>query len=301
MSGESTTTPDAPRWGPDPYRGRRVALATHHGKGRAIARPFRVGLGAAVVTPPGLDTDRLGTFTGEIARVGTPEEVALRKARLGMALAGVPLGLASEGSFGPHPAIPFVPAAHELLLFVDDERGLQVAEQELSTATNYAQRHAATLDDLTDFLPRVGFPTHALIVRPADPSAANEPGAIHKGLLALPDLHDAIVRCRARSRDGLALVETDMRADRNPTRMRAIRRLAVRLARRVHTQCPRCAAPGWGVVERPPGLPCRWCGLPTDLARGEIVGCAQCDERRERPRPDGLTLADPGDCPRCNP
>lgn len=92
-----------------------------------------------------------------------------------------------------------------------------------------------------------------------------------------------------------------MRADRNPTRLRVIRRLAVRLARRLRARCPACAAPGWGVLDLVPGLPCRWCGLPTDLARGELLGCARCEERREQPRPDGLTMADPGDCPRCNP
>ncbi len=290
--------------GPSPYRGRRVALATKHDKARAIARPFRVGLGGAVMTPPGLDTDLLGTFTGEVPRLGTPGEVARQKARLGMALAGVPLGLASEGSFGPHPDIPFLPADRELLLFVDDERGLEVAEWELTTDTNYAHRCVATLGDLADFLPRVGFPAHALIARPAlpdTPGGPHDPVEIHKGLATLSALRDAIARCRARSRDGLVRVETDMRADRNPTRLRVIRRLAVRLARRLRARCPACAAPGWGLVGLQPGLPCRWCGLPTDLARGEILGCARCEERREQPRPDGLLLADPGDCPRCNP
>ena len=286
--------------GTAPYAGRRIALATMHGKGRALARPFRVGLGAEVVVPPGLDTDRLGTFTGEIPRAGTPREAALRKARLGMAAAGLPLGLASEGSFGPHPELPFVPVARELLLFVDDERGLQVAEGETMMATNYAHARVADLAALAAFLPRVGFPAHALIVRPAEPGGAGG-ASIEKGLTTLPALRDAIARCRAASADGLALVETDMRADRNPTRRRAIRRLAVRLVRRLRARCPACAAPGWGLVGSLPGLPCGWCGTPTDLARGELFGCAACELREERPRPDGLTLADPGDCARCNP
>jgi len=183
---------------------------------------------------------------------------------------------------------------------VDDERGLQVAEGETTTRTNYAHLRVATPDALADFLPRVGFPAHALIVRPALPEGAGA-GPIVKGLSDLPALCDAIARCRAISGDGHALVETDMRADRNPTRLRAIRRLAVRLARRLRARCPACAAPGWGVVGAAPGLPCGWCGLPTDLARGELLGCARCGERLERPRSDGLMVADPGECPRCNP
>jgi len=52
-----------------------------HGKERVFARPLRVALGLELVVPEGLDTDRLGTFSGEVERVGSPWEVAIRKAR----------------------------------------------------------------------------------------------------------------------------------------------------------------------------------------------------------------------------
>lgn len=295
-----TASADPLNWAEQPslYRGRRVALTTKHEKERAIARPFRAGLGVEVLVPAGIDTDLLGTFTGEVERVGAPDEVALRKARLGMARLGLPFGLASEGSFGPHPHIPFVPAGHELLIFVDDERGLRVVEQALTTETNYAQTETATDDDLASFLSRVGFPAHGLIVRT---TARDVPGEIYKGLTTPAAVREAIARCRARSRDGRARVETDMWAQMNPTRRRVIRRLAVRLARRLRRRCPACQAPGWGVVEVLVGLPCRWCAGPTDCVKGDILGCARCAERRERPRADGLREADPGQCAYCNP
>ncbi|MBM3504468.1 MAG: hypothetical protein FJX65_11400 [Alphaproteobacteria bacterium] len=63
------------------YRQRRAVLATMHGKERVFARPLRVALGLELVVPEGLDTDRLGTFSGEVERVGSPWEVAIRKAR----------------------------------------------------------------------------------------------------------------------------------------------------------------------------------------------------------------------------
>ena len=88
------------------YCERTASLATKHAKERAIARPFRFALGLEVSAPPDLDTDTLGTFTGEVPREGTPLEVCERKARLGMKVTGRSLGLASEGSFGPHPVIP---------------------------------------------------------------------------------------------------------------------------------------------------------------------------------------------------
>jgi hypothetical protein len=54
-----------------------VALTTKHEKARAIARPFRVGLGVEVLVPTGIDTDLLGTFTGEVERAGAPHDTGL--------------------------------------------------------------------------------------------------------------------------------------------------------------------------------------------------------------------------------
>ncbi len=263
-----------------PYAGRAAVLATRHGKERLLARPLRVAPGLRLRVPPDLDTDALGTFTGEVARVGTPLEVARRKARLGMEAMGLPLGLASEGSFGPHPAIPFLPADHELLLFMDDERSVEVVEQMVSERTNYAQVAARSADDLDGFLARAGFPAHAVIVRANAVDTADAAAGIVKGIRDRAALAAAVTRCAAASNDRLARVETDMRAHMNPSRARVIRRLATRLARRLATLCPDCGAPGWGVVERVPGLPCGWCGAATDLTRAEVRGCAACGLRR---------------------
>jgi hypothetical protein len=168
----------------------------------------------------------------------------------------------------------------------------------LTTETNYAQTETAADDDLAPFLARVGFPAHGPIVRP---TARDVPGEIYKGLTTPTAVREAVEWCRARSRDGRVQVETDMRAQMNPTRRRVIRRLAVRLARRLRCRCPACQAPGWGVVEVLVGLPCRWCGGPTDRIKGDILGCARCARRRERPRAGGLREADPGQCAYCNP
>ncbi len=104
-----------------------------------------------------------------------------------------------------------------------------------------------------------------------------------------------------RSPVGLAWLETDMRAHCNPIRMATIRRLAFRLVRRVATTCPACDAPGWGLVGTRVGLPCRACGLATELVHFEDFGCVACSHRQLRPRRDRLKAADPAHCPYCNP
>jgi hypothetical protein len=283
----------------NPYRGRTTALTTKHGKGRAISRPLRMVLGLTVQVEAKIDTDLLGTFTGEIERVGTPSEVAIRKARLGMESSGLPLGLANEGSFGPHPAISlFMPTDHEMLVFVDDELGIIVVESCLSAETNYGYHTARSLNDLEPFLRQAKFPSHALIVRPND---GLKKGFVFKGVIDFVTLEDAVKRCAVASADGLAHVGTDMRAHVNPTRQKIIRHTACRLARRLATSCPACGTPGWGRIRSEPGLPCEFCHTATEMIKQEIFGCARCRYTEAKPRSDGRQYAEPGQCPYCNP
>ena len=74
----------------------------------------------------GFDTDLLAAFTRDIPRAGTQLEAARKKARTGMELSSLPLGLPREGSFGLDPMARMLPWNVELLIFLDDERGLMV-------------------------------------------------------------------------------------------------------------------------------------------------------------------------------
>jgi hypothetical protein len=295
--------------GSSPYAGRRICLTTLHGKEQALARPFALGLGANLVVST-CDTDRLGTFSGERERPADALETCRRKALLGLERTGLTIGLASEGSFGPHPAAPLLPVGMELLLFLDRERDLTVVERRLELRTNFAQLRLVADADPTTWLRQVGFPAHAVIARPAGQAAAGTARAgtaaavgalLFKGLTTAAQLSEALQRCRATDPEATVLLETDMRAHLNPTRMRSIRRLGCALVRRLGSPCPRCASPGWGLVETRPGLPCRWCGTPTQLTAVEVKGCVRCGYQAAHGRRDGLAAADPGHCDRCNP
>jgi len=281
-----------------PYAGRRAVLATMHRKEEAIAPAMLSTLGLIIAPSAGLDTDQLGTFSGEIRRNGTMLEVAVRKARLGMIAAGEPLGLASEGSFGPHPAIPFFHAGMELLVFVDEERGIVVHESFLAQSTNLEHLAVLPSDALEPFLRRIGFPAHGLIVRPNEGEPTT---ALTKGIVELDSLIRAIAEAAAVSPDGRARLETDMRAHLNPTRMNSLVSLADRLARRLATLCPGCGAPGFGRTGTRGALLCETCGTPTEMTAAEVFGCPACDYVEERPRFDGLQRAPTQDCPECNP
>ena len=272
------------------FKGRSAVLATRHGKEQALAEPLARLTGLALHVPEDLDTDRLGTFTGEVARPAPMRETARLKARLGIEASGLGAALASEGSFGPHPVLPFAAAAHEMLLFLDDEQGIEIVETRLSPETNFA---ALDLDggapDLDAFLARIGFPGHGVVLRAGE--------RIVKGIRDRKTLERAI----GQAGDQPLRLETDMRAHMNPTRMGEIAKLGEQLALRLATPCPACGAPGFGVVRSETGLACEDCGAPTALTRALVFGCARCAHEETRPRPDGRWAATPAECPECNP
>ncbi|MBX9770425.1 MAG: hypothetical protein K2X29_03595 [Candidatus Obscuribacterales bacterium] len=296
---------------PSPYFGKTAVLTTKHGKLQAIGLPLKAGIGLGITTTTDIDTDQLGTFTGEVERAGTPLETAIRKARLGMERTGCRLGIATEGSFGPHPYIPFVPGHQEFIVFIDDNLGTEVREQILSTETNFSHAAGSSIDELEDFFKRSRFPSHGLIVRPNAGDSikdkltrltrAKSGATTVKGIDTFAQLHAAIESARRKSADGLAHIETDMRAHMNPLRQRVLRTLAIKLARRLRRLCSQCSCPGFGITGVEGSLSCCECGYPSEAPAREIHSCPKCEYKESIPRQDGLRHVDPRHCQHCNP
>lgn len=277
-----------------PYLGCRGVLATKHGKHDLIAPAMFRRLGLAIETAE-VDTDVLGTFTREVPRPGSQLDVAVSKARLGMDRAGLPIGLASEGSIGPHWSVPLLTVDIELVVAVDDERDIVVSETEadLDVVAFGADLRVPDIDSLD--LERAGFPDHGLIVM-----STTGHGPIFKGIHDLQDLDDAVRRCFADVPAAGVRIESDFRAHHHPTRRRVIARAADRLAERLARLCPVCRTPGWGIGRQESGAPCQECGAATRMIRSVHYVCARCDADVAEPTAcsDGV---DPQYCPRCNP
>lgn len=278
-----------------PYSGRRVALLTQHGKERVIGSVLDAALGCRVERVSGFDTDTLGSFTRDIPRAGTQYEAARRKARIGMELSGLPLGLASEGAFGPDPMAGLFPWNVELLVFIDDERGIEVTGR-AQQATRFAHLLTDDWEQAAQFARQTGFPEHHLVVRP---QGQDDP-RIEKDIATWAALEAAFNQARGQAENGRAFLENDARAHAHPTRMEVIRLAAEDLAMKLDSPCPACGTPGFWVVERVAGLPCADCGAPTSEIRAEVHGCVKCTHRETRERTD-RQHADPGRCDYCNP
>ncbi len=279
-----------------PYTGLVAVLATKHEKLPLVGPPLADAVGLRVEAVE-VDTDALGTFTGDIPRHGSPLDTAVAKARLGMSAAGLHLGLASEGSIGPDPATPLAVADREIVVLVDDDSGIVIWESHSSWDVVAAATNVSPGDDLGPFLFEARFPDHQLIVRPS--TGALHP--IYKGISSIGQLTAAVAECAAVATDNLALVETDLRAHACPSRRAVIAAAAERLADRIAARCPSCGAPGWGRIDILLGVPCARCGTEVARPRAEIDGCPACVHRDTRPVVSPEERADPGACPRCNP
>jgi predicted Zn-ribbon and HTH transcriptional regulator len=279
------------------YQDVEILLTTKHEKEIAIEPAFAELLGARIRSL-NLDTDTLGTFAGEVERKGNALECARQKCDWGIQQAGADYGLASEGSFGPHPYIPVVRVDTEILYFIDRPSNIHLHLIEVSTDTNYQMQAVSSIEELQKFAENAGFPEHALILRP---NSAKRGTLTFKGIQQLDELIEVFKDCLRQSTDRLVWVETDMRAHLNPSRMRAIARLARKMATRLSNLCPQCQTPGWGMVDVEVGLECAWCASKTENVKFEIFGCPKCAYQEKSKPAHGLEKADPAYCLRCNP
>jgi ribosomal protein S27AE len=268
-----------------------IVIGTKHQKDRVITPPLASRLGLQPFLPAHFDTDCFGTFTGEIPRTDSPQDTLRKKCRAAMDITGCSLGIASEGSFGPHPGIPFLPANDELLIFLDDVHGYEIIVHERSADTNFNARPISSWHDLAAFAECIDFPTHGIILR-----AGN---ILLKDIQDWDTLRDAYATFSQTEQPISA--ETDMRAMHNPRRMQVIAQATNKLVEQILSLCPDCGAPGFVVRQREPGLPCGQCGLPTPSALRAIKTCIACDARVILEYPDGKTREDPGRCAWCNP
>jgi hypothetical protein len=279
---------------PDSYTNACFALLTKHGKERAIAPRLAGALGATVTVTDAFDTDTLGTFTREVPRFGNQLEAARKKAEMAIELTGCPLGLGSEGSFIPGP-FGLGSFNIEVVTLVDRVRQLVITGA-IRRPGHQAAGTFDTWDALAEVAEKAKFPSHALVLRPDD---ENHPH-LRKGLADHESLRAAYDECRALAKAGAVFAESDLRAHLNPTRMKNIGAACDDLLARMMRSCPSCAAPGFGLAKIETGLPCSWCGGPTNDWQAEEFRCVACGHIESKPRTD-KAKADPGSCPHCNP
>ncbi|MCY7352181.1 MAG: hypothetical protein LH606_16200 [Cytophagaceae bacterium] len=277
------------------FKDRKLIIATKHEKEKVIAPILEKSLGVFCFVNENFDTDLLGTFTGEIERELDPITTARQKCLMAMELTNCDLGLASEGSFGPHPSLFFICADDEFLIFIDKKNNLEIVVRELSIATNFNGKEIKTEEELLQFANSVNFPSHGLILR-KDRVDNND---IIKGITEINRLKEAFNKLFDKFKSVYA--ETDMRALYNPSRMKVIEAATQKLITKINSLCPQCSKPGFGITDAKRGLKCSLCGLPTSTILNYIYVCQHCQYTKEEMYPHKKTTEDPMYCDYCNP
>jgi hypothetical protein len=273
-----------------PYHGIKIAIPTKHGKGTVIERALREFLDVSIEEVE-VDTDLLGTFSGEVERIDSPFETALKKIDL---LEGYDFVIASEGSIGPDSAIPFLISDIELLVFKELKKNIVIKESHKSYEIKAFSQLITSNSDLEDFLSKSDFPNHSLIVKSKDHSLLSP----IKGINNKSDLDSAIkIHLKVSSE---VVIESDLRANQSPSRMQNIYKTAQKLGKRIATLCPICNSPGFGLKGYKKGVICLSCNvLNPDALSMEILGCVKCEHEE-----NGAAInkeITPDKCIWCNP
>jgi hypothetical protein len=204
------------------------------------------------------------------------------------------IAIASEGSFGSHPIMFMAPFSEEYMMIYDKKNQIEIIAKESTTNTNFNEKVVSDIEELLIFAKEAKFPSHGLILK----SIEGEP-IIKKGIIELNELKSAFNELKKINKDILVL--TDMRAMFNPTRMKILKKLTLKLIKKIKSTCKKCNYPGFDVAEVKKGLPCEACNLPTDSTLSYINKCNNCLYEEIQWFPNKKKYEDPMYCNFCNP
>lgn len=277
------------------FRGKTLYVVSKHEKQACFEPVLSQRLGFVCKTIEQVDTDLLGTFSGEIERTLSPVDCAREKCKKAREYVRDGYLLASEGSFAPHPTLGWVTAGEEWLVLYDIEEEAELIVRDITLDTCFWREAIANEQACLDFLQRVGFPEQRVILKSSPENAA----IIYKNGSTPEEILENMLSIR--NQKGTCIIETDMRAMFNPTRRKHLTHVAGLLADSVTSICNSCGWYGFSVTAVERGLPCSWCGSPTHSVLSEIYSCKRCGCKEIKKYPRGIQQEDPQYCNQCNP
>jgi ribosomal protein L37E len=277
------------------FAGRKAMLVSMHKKEKAIAPALKKAFQIELLLAKNVNTDSFGTFSGEIERIHTHLEAARNKIKAARKLnPQMDLFIASEGSFFPHPDMPQITLENELIVLYDAKNSLEITASGNYIITQVFSEKAATLEEIIKIAENNNFPKYGIILK-CD-LQKNQPAVI-KNITSLQTLKKEALRLLQNNNE--IIVESDLRAHKNPQRMKNIAKTAQILVQNMQSFCPACGTPGFSIVKNIPGLPCAQCGFPTRQIRSNLKKCNVCNYELEINLPQ--SDADPMYCDNCNP
>lgn len=266
----------------------QLLLSSKHHKDQLLNSIFEP-LGSKLLNNEGFDTDNFGTFSGSIPRREGPKATVKEKCLAGMGFAGKRQGLASEGSFGPHPTIPLLHINEEWLIYIDLDRNLEIFGRSTTLEVCHAQLHYKDAKMLPKFLSNCSFGKQGMVLRD-----------LASGQMIANGIQDQSTLVALMQQYSQWQIETDLRAHMNPLRQKNITAAGRDLIVRMQSRCPNCAYPDFSVQKVSGNLPCNWCQHPTESYQFLAYRCLACHYQVIEKRKD-KNSEDPQYCNHCNP
>ncbi|NDA60731.1 MAG: hypothetical protein EBX50_01690 [Chitinophagia bacterium] len=280
---------------PDYFRGKHLHIVSQHRKQESFEPALSGRLGFECETVTEVDTDLLGTFSGEVERTLAPLECAREKCRQALSYCSDGYLLASEGSFGAHPTLGWVATGEEWVVFYDIKEQFEVVVRNATLDTCFFGEHITSEQQCLQFLQKVGFPKQGIILK----YTREHPQHILKNLHTEQEVVDKVAEWLASG--AVPYIETDMRAMYNPTRQRHLIQMGHLLADTLSRICNACGWYGFSVTSVERGLPCGCCGNATESVLAEIYTCKKCAHSERKRFPRGIEQENPQFCNYCNP
>ena len=270
-------------------------MATKHEKA-AILSPLFENTFQQNIQTLHLDTDVFGTFSGEIERPSDQKGTALQKLLAARSIHPTGVIIVSEGAFFPYPEMPLLQVNVEILLLHEPIQNLYIWSEHTSLQTNAARLTTSNLGEAKEFAEKLGYPETGIILMSHQTKLLER--TIIKNLYSLEELEQQFALL-SNHETRPVILETDLRAMRNPIRRQNIFEAGKKLVEHMQCYCPNCSMPGYSIQSLAPGLPCAWCNTPTRNTAFYIWKCNNCNF--EEKKPVEKPFADPGTCDQCNP
>lgn len=268
-----------------------IIIATKHGKESIIGPLVESELKARWRLPDDFDTDTFGTFTRVRKRRGTQKKTAMKKCERALRGTSCQYAISSEGSFVPHPTIPFLSLNIEVVCFYDKQAKRFIFGESSGIPRHHASKEVESVQEGIAFAKTQGFPAYGVIVRPNAKSKQ-----VQKDFMSEAELESALEELI--DRKGAALIEVDLRAHKNPERLQRIGEAAQDCIQNILRICPACSAYGFSRAEPIRGAKCELCLMPSTMVRAETLHCAVCGHTEER---ELRASVSPQFCDYCNP
>lgn len=270
-------------------------MATKHEKDAILSPLFEEAFQQQVLNLK-IDTDVFGTFSGEIERPTDQKGTALKKLEAARTIQPNGVIIVSEGAFFPYPDMPLLNLNVEILVLHEPLNNLLIWSEYRSLESNAAKLTTTNLREAVQFANKLKFPETGIILMSAQRAVKDR--TIIKNLISIEEFESSFLLLSKNETESVIL-ETDLRAMRNPIRRKNIYEAGKKLIENMQSYCPNCNTPGYTIQSAEAGLPCAWCNSATKNTAFHIWQCAACmyQEKKTVNQP----FADPGTCDLCNP